>query len=180
MIQNESHKIIKVESNHNCCHLHKCYRLCLAIIHIIAPFETPSSRPYSPPWRQTNREARSTALQPIRLITEHVVPGGHCMCVFMYLRYELPQASNVSKHVVKICIFFHVIPQLSKPTETFRVKCSSYVIIICPSKDPIYVLENSIPIDTQYYLENQLSKPLLRIFEPILGEKKAESILLSK
>lgn len=45
------------------------------------------------------------------------------------------------------------------------------------AEDPIYVLENSIPIDTKYYLENQLSKPLLRIFEPILGEK-AESILL--
>lgn len=45
------------------------------------------------------------------------------------------------------------------------------------AEDPIYVLENCIPIDTTYYLENQLSKPLLRIFEPILGEK-AESILL--
>ncbi|CAL1535781.1 unnamed protein product [Lymnaea stagnalis] len=61
-----------------------------------------------------------------------------------------------------------------------------YVIIAGPkgtaaylkSEDPIYVLENNIPIDTQYYLENQLSKPLLRIFEPILGENKAESILL--
>ena len=37
-----------------------------------------------------------------------------------------------------------------------------------------------MPIDTEYYLENQLSKPLLRIFEPILGERKAESELLSK
>ncbi|XP_025087757.1 DNA polymerase delta catalytic subunit-like [Pomacea canaliculata] len=46
------------------------------------------------------------------------------------------------------------------------------------SEDPIYVLENNVPIDTQYYLENQLSKPLLRIFEPILGDKKAESVLL--
>ncbi|XP_039280844.1 DNA polymerase delta catalytic subunit [Nilaparvata lugens] len=45
------------------------------------------------------------------------------------------------------------------------------------AEDPIYVLENSIPIDSNYYLENQLSKPLLRIFSPILGEK-AESILL--
>ncbi|KAJ8299468.1 hypothetical protein KUTeg_023528 [Tegillarca granosa] len=44
--------------------------------------------------------------------------------------------------------------------------------------DPIYVLENNVPIDTKYYLDNQLSKPLLRIFEPILGEKKAESVLL--
>jgi len=39
------------------------------------------------------------------------------------------------------------------------------------SEDPLYVLENNIPIDTKYYLENQLSKPLMRIFEPILGEK---------
>ncbi|TPX11063.1 uncharacterized protein E0L32_007924 [Thyridium curvatum] len=39
------------------------------------------------------------------------------------------------------------------------------------SEDPMYVLENNIPIDTKYYLENQLSKPLLRIFEPILGDK---------
>jgi DNA polymerase delta subunit 1 len=39
------------------------------------------------------------------------------------------------------------------------------------SEDPIFVLENNIPIDTKYYLENQLSKPLLRIFEPILGDK---------
>ena len=37
------------------------------------------------------------------------------------------------------------------------------------SEDPLFVLENNIPIDTKYYLENQLSKPLLRIFDPILG-----------
>eukprot|EP00058_Branchiostoma_floridae_P022753 XP_002608243.1 hypothetical protein BRAFLDRAFT_125058 [Branchiostoma floridae] len=47
------------------------------------------------------------------------------------------------------------------------------------SEDPIYVLENNIPIDTKYYLDQQLSKPLLRIFEPILGESKATSVLLS-
>ncbi|OQV18431.1 DNA polymerase delta catalytic subunit [Hypsibius exemplaris] len=47
------------------------------------------------------------------------------------------------------------------------------------SEDPIYILDNNIPIDTQYYLENQISKPLIRIFGPILGsEEKAESILL--
>ncbi|XP_034948742.1 DNA polymerase delta catalytic subunit [Chelonus insularis] len=59
-------------------------------------------------------------------------------------------------------------------------------VITCASKgtpayqraeDPIYVLDNNIPIDTNYYLENQLSKPLIRIFEPILGDK-AESMLL--
>ena len=39
------------------------------------------------------------------------------------------------------------------------------------SEDPIYVLENNIPIDTKYYLENQLAKPLMRIFEPVMGDK---------
>eukprot|EP00055_Hartaetosiga_balthica_P008997 m.34836 g.34836 ORF g.34836 m.34836 type:complete len:1078 (-) comp6562_c0_seq1:46-3279(-) len=45
------------------------------------------------------------------------------------------------------------------------------------SEDPIYVLENNIPLDTKYYLENQLSKPLLSIFEPILGKSEANKLL---
>ncbi|KAG0416691.1 DNA polymerase delta catalytic subunit, partial [Dictyocoela roeselum] len=36
------------------------------------------------------------------------------------------------------------------------------------SEDPIYVLENNIPIDIDYYIENQLSKPLFRLFDPIM------------
>ena len=40
------------------------------------------------------------------------------------------------------------------------------------------MLDNNIPIDTQYYLDQQISKPLLRIFEPIFGDRKAESVLL--
>lgn len=45
------------------------------------------------------------------------------------------------------------------------------------AEDPIYVLENNIPIDTRYYLDNQLANPLGRIFEPILGEKKVGRLL---
>lgn len=45
------------------------------------------------------------------------------------------------------------------------------------AEDPVYVLDNNLPIDHKYYLENQISKPLVRIFEPILGER-AEFILL--
>lgn len=45
------------------------------------------------------------------------------------------------------------------------------------SEDPIFVLENNLPIDTKYYLDNQLAKPLSRIFEPILGERKAATLL---
>ncbi|KAJ3190847.1 DNA-directed DNA polymerase delta [Irineochytrium annulatum] len=44
------------------------------------------------------------------------------------------------------------------------------------AEDPIFVLDNNLPIDTKYYLENQLSNPLMRIFEPILKEK-ASSLL---
>lgn len=36
------------------------------------------------------------------------------------------------------------------------------------SEDPLYVLENNIPIDVGYYIENQLSKPIKRLFEPIM------------
>ena len=44
------------------------------------------------------------------------------------------------------------------------------------SEDPIFVLEHSVPIDTKYYLDNQLAKPLGRIFEPIVGERKAQQL----
>lgn len=44
------------------------------------------------------------------------------------------------------------------------------------SEDPIYALENNLPIDCQHYLEQFLSKPLCRIFDPIM--KDAASKLL--
>jgi DNA polymerase delta subunit 1 len=45
------------------------------------------------------------------------------------------------------------------------------------AEDPIYALENNLPIDAQHYLDHHLTQPLMRIFEPILGEKKAKSLL---
>jgi DNA polymerase delta subunit 1 len=45
------------------------------------------------------------------------------------------------------------------------------------AEDPVYVLDHNLPIDTRYYLENQISKPLLRILEPILHDR-AEAVLL--
>ena len=64
---------------------------------------------------------------------------------------------RADKHV---CYYPDVIIKGTKDARAFE-----------KSEDPLYVLENNIPIDTKYYLENQLSKPLMRIFEPILGEK---------
>lgn len=55
-------------------------------------------------------------------------------------------------------------------------------------EDPLYVLKMDLPIDTTYYLENQLKKPLTRIFAPILcklgesveiSEKRAVSLLFT-
>ncbi|KAL6070419.1 DNA polymerase delta catalytic subunit, variant 2 [Balamuthia mandrillaris] len=36
------------------------------------------------------------------------------------------------------------------------------------AEDPLWVLENNIPLDAQYYLHQQLANPLMRIFRPIL------------
>lgn len=41
------------------------------------------------------------------------------------------------------------------------------------SEDPVYVLDNNIPIDTEYYLQNQLSNPLTRLFEPIIDHPES-------
>lgn len=64
-----------------------------------------------------------------------------------------------------------------------------YVVISGPkgaktyekSEDPLYALDNNLCIDAQYYIENQLKQPLLRIFGPAMGgndgDKKAEGRL---
>jgi len=40
------------------------------------------------------------------------------------------------------------------------------------SEDPVYVLENDVPIDTAYYLENQLKNPVIRLLEHMVGDVK--------
>jgi hypothetical protein len=42
------------------------------------------------------------------------------------------------------------------------------------AEDPIYALENNLPIDVQHYLDHQLALPLMRIFEPVCKDVKAE------
>lgn len=38
------------------------------------------------------------------------------------------------------------------------------------SEDPVYVLENNLPIDKEYYIEQQLFKPVQRLFDPIMDD----------
>lgn len=40
------------------------------------------------------------------------------------------------------------------------------------AEDPIYALENNLPIDFQHYLEHHISQPVLRIFEPMMSNPK--------
>ncbi|TNV85757.1 hypothetical protein FGO68_gene3112 [Halteria grandinella] len=63
--------------------------------------------------------------------------------------------------------------QENAPTQGDRV---AYVMIKATkdargyekSEDPLYVLENNLPLDYNHYLEHQIKQPLIRIFEPIL------------
>lgn len=59
-------------------------------------------------------------------------------------------------------------PSLGDRVAYVIVKAGKGAAAYEKSEDPMYVLEHNLPIDTKYYLENQLSKPLMRIFEPIL------------
>ncbi len=48
------------------------------------------------------------------------------------------------------------------------------------SEDPMYALEHNLPLDAQYYIQNQLKKPLGRIFSPLLGgEDQAHKVLFT-
>lgn len=41
------------------------------------------------------------------------------------------------------------------------------------SEDPLYVLQNNLPIDYQFYVDHQIKQPLLRIFEPVFANAEA-------
>ncbi|CAI5983148.1 unnamed protein product [Closterium sp. NIES-65] len=98
-----------------------------------------------------------------------------------YVICKAPKGSKVSclRRAVHVACLNLPISQRDSATAPDRV---AYVICKAPkgnkayekSEDPIHVLENNIPIDPHYYLENQLSKPLLRIFEPILRNANKE------
>ena len=46
------------------------------------------------------------------------------------------------------------------------------------AEDPIYVLNNDIALDYNYYIEHQLKNPVTRIFEPIFGTFAASERVL--
>lgn len=54
------------------------------------------------------------------------------------------------------------------------VKAAKGVKAYEKSEDPIFALENNLPIDCQHYLEHYLAKPLLRLFDPIMRNAERE------
>jgi len=63
----------------------------------------------------------------------------------------------------------HTAPSIGDRVPYVIIKSIKKAKIFEKSEDPLYVLENGIPLDTQYYLENQLKKPLIRIFTPLMA-----------
>ena len=68
-------------------------------------------------------------------------------------------------------------PKLGERIPYVIVRGSKKSRVYENAEDPIYVLENKIPIDFEYYLNHQLYKPLVRLFHPIFGNKTENLIL---
>ena len=83
----------------------------------------------------------------------------------------LPQLSAIALHMSLLKVSKVWPADMSLCIKFMGIFISAGAATYEKSEDLLYVLENNILIDMKYYLENQLSKPLMRIFEPILGEK---------
>eukprot|EP01006_Ploeotia_vitrea_P018090 TRINITY_DN49354_c0_g1_i1.p1 TRINITY_DN49354_c0_g1~~TRINITY_DN49354_c0_g1_i1.p1 ORF type:complete len:742 (-),score=417.38 TRINITY_DN49354_c0_g1_i1:127-2136(-) len=101
---------------------------------------------------------------------------------FLVISKSLSRASEdyASKQAhVELAARMHKRDPSTAPKTGDRVP---YVIIQGPkgapaytkAEDPVYVLENSLQIDSTYYLEKQLKLPLMRIFTPILEGRVKE------
>lgn len=66
----------------------------------------------------------------------------------------------------------HTAPAIGDRVPYVIVKAAKSAKAYEKAEDPLYVLEHNIPLDYHYYLENQLRKPLMRIFEPIMDDPK--------
>eukprot|EP01116_Phalansterium_solitarium_P016227 TRINITY_DN3727_c0_g1_i5.p1 TRINITY_DN3727_c0_g1~~TRINITY_DN3727_c0_g1_i5.p1 ORF type:complete len:1091 (+),score=398.67 TRINITY_DN3727_c0_g1_i5:80-3274(+) len=62
----------------------------------------------------------------------------------------------------------HTAPAIGDRVPYVIIKAAKGAKAYEKAEDPLYVLENNIPLDYQYYLEQQLKNPLSRLFEPIM------------
>jgi DNA polymerase delta subunit 1 len=45
------------------------------------------------------------------------------------------------------------------------------------AEDPSYAIQNALPIDYRWYLENQLRKPVAEMLEPVIGTERFQAIM---
>jgi DNA polymerase delta subunit 1 len=50
-------------------------------------------------------------------------------------------------------------------------------VMYLSAEDPLYAVEHDLPINTNYYLQNQFFKPMVRIFTPVYGEAEAVTLV---
>ena len=67
----------------------------------------------------------------------------------------------------------HTAPAIGDRVPYVIIKAAKGAKAYEKSEDPLWVLENNIPLDYQYYLENQLKNPLMRIFEPLMSNPES-------
>jgi len=63
-------------------------------------------------------------------------------------------------------------PVLGDRVKYVVIKASKGTKSSQKAEDPLHVLKHNLPLDFDYYLENQLKKPISRIFEPIMDDTK--------
>lgn len=63
-------------------------------------------------------------------------------------------------------------PILSSAASAGRIKSSRDIKVCDKAEDPLYVLENDLQIDVDYYIEQQLSNPIHRLFSAICDSSK--------
>lgn len=98
-----------------------------------------------------------------RLSNDEYEPGGRHFDLAQRMKKRNPMlAPSSGDHLVYVVI--HAQPGAEEP-EKFE--------------EPTYVLEHNLRINVKYYRDKQLGKPLMRIFEPIIGESRAQSFLMS-
>lgn len=68
------------------------------------------------------------------------------------------------------------IPQVGDRVMYVMVAQGERGLVAEKAEDPLYVLQNDIPYDVEYYVENQIKEPVTRLLTPVIGEKRVAAL----
>lgn len=91
-----------------------------------------------------------------KTVEDYTAPQAHTHLAMRMKERDPASAPNIGDRIP------YVIIRGDKDSKTYE-----------KAEDPLYVLNNDIAIDAQYYLENQLTKPLCRIYQALMDNPKA-------